>query len=52
MQVFFFYLGFVSPTFTIHCKTREGGGYFFNSSLLLPSASQFLDISQAIAAAN
>ena len=40
-KYFFFCLGFLSPTFTIHSKPREGGGYFFNSSLLLPSASQF-----------
>ena len=32
---FFFYLGFFSRTFTIHRTEGEGGGYLFNSSLLL-----------------
>ena len=35
----FFYLGFLSQTFTIHRTTGEGGGYFCYSSL---SASQTL----------
>ena len=39
---FFFYLGFLSRTFTIHRTAGEGGGYFFNSSLPLPAASQAL----------
>ena len=39
---FFFYLGFLSRTFTIHGTTGEGGGYLFNSSLPLPPASQAL----------
>ena len=39
---FLFYSGFLSRTFTIHVTTREGGGYFFNSSLPLPPASQTL----------
>ena len=39
---FFFYLGFLSRTFPIHGTAREGGGYLFNSSLPLPSASQTL----------
>ena len=41
-NVFFFYLGFLSRTFTIHRPAGEGGGYFFKSSLPLPSASQTL----------
>ena len=40
--VFFFYLGFLSRTFTIHGTAGEGGGYLFNSSLPLPPASQAL----------
>ena len=40
--VFFFYLGFLSRTFTIHGIAGEGGGYQFNSSLPLPPASQAL----------
>ena len=36
----FFYLGFLSRTFTNHRTTGEGGGHFFNSSLPLPPASQ------------
>ena len=39
---FFFYLGFLSRTFTIHGTAGEGGGYLFNSSLPLPPASQTL----------
>ena len=39
---FFFYLGFLSRTFTIHRTAGEGGGYFFNSSLPLRPASQTL----------
>ena len=35
---FFFYLGFLSRTFTIHGTAGEGGGYLFNSSLPLPPA--------------
>ena len=38
----FFYLGFLSRTFTIHRTAGEGGGYFFKSSLPLPPASQTL----------
>ena len=41
-NVFFFYQGFLSRTFTIHRPAGEGGGYFFKSSLPLPSASQTL----------
>ena len=39
---FFFYLGFLSRTFTIHGTAGKGGGYLFNSSLPLPLASQTL----------
>ena len=39
---FFFYLGFLSRTFTIHRTAGEGGGYLFNSSLPLAPASQTL----------
>ena len=40
--IFFFYLGFLSRTFTIHRTAGEGGGYLFNSSLPLSPASQTL----------
>ena len=36
----FFYLAFLSQTFTNHRTAAEGGGHFFNSSLPLPPASQ------------
>ena len=39
---FFFYLRFVSRTFTNHRTAREGGGHFINSSLPLLTASQAL----------
>ena len=39
---FFYYLGFLSRTFTIHGTAGQGGGYLFNSSLPLPPASQTL----------
>ena len=39
---FFFYLGFLSQTFTIHKIAGEEGGYLFNSSLPLPPASKTL----------
>ena len=42
MVCFFFYLGFLSRTFTNHRTAGEGGGRFFNSSLPLPPASQAL----------
>ena len=35
-ESFFCYLGFLSQTFTIHMAAGKGGGYLFNSSLLLP----------------
>ena len=36
---FFFYLGFLSRTFTNHRTVGEGGRHLFNSSLPLPLAS-------------
>ena len=48
----FFYLGFLSQTSTIYRTAAEGGGYFFNSSLPLPAASQTIDISWAITEEN
>ena len=36
----FFYLGFLSRTFTNHKTAGKGGGHLFNSSLPLPPASQ------------
>ena len=38
----FFYLGFLSRTFTIHRTAGEGGGYLFKSSLPLPPTSRTL----------
>ena len=38
----FFYLGFLSRTFTNHRTAGERGGHLFNSSLPLPPASQTL----------
>ena len=50
---FFFYLGFLLQTFTIHRTAREGGGYLFNSSVpLQPASHTHLDIRQAITAEN
>ena len=40
--LFFYYLGFLSRTFTNHRTAVEGGEHFFDSSLPLPSASQTL----------
>ena len=40
--LFFFYVGFLSRTFTNHKTAGEGGGHFFNSSLPLPLTSQTL----------
>ena len=40
--ILFFYLGFLSQKFTIHRTAGEQGGYFFNSSLPFPPASQTL----------
>ena len=42
MCFFFFYLVFLSQPFTNHRTADEGGGHLFNSSLLLPHASQSL----------
>ena len=39
---FFFYLGFLSRTITVHRTAGEGGGYSFNSSLPLPPALKTL----------
>ena len=39
---FGFYFCFLSQTFTNHRIAEEGAGYFFNSSLPLPAASQTL----------
>ena len=50
IYIFFFYLGFLSQTFTIHGTAGEGGGYLFNSSLPLPPLHRHLDISRAITA--
>ena len=41
-KYFFFYLGFLSRTFTVHSTAGEGRGYLFNSSLPLSPASQEL----------
>ena len=41
-QQIVFSMGFLSPAFTIHRTVGQGGGYFFNSSLPLPPASQTL----------
>ena len=42
VNVFFFYLGFLSRTFSNHRTAGEGGGHFFDSSLPLPPASRTL----------
>ena len=42
VELFFFYLGFLSQTFTNHRTAAEGGGHFFNPSLPLPPATQTL----------
>ena len=41
-NIYFFYLGFVSRTFTNYRTAREGGGHSISSSLPLPPASQTL----------
>ena len=51
-QLFFFYLGFLSRTFTIHRTAGEGGGYLYNSCLPLPPLQRHLDISREITAEN
>ena len=42
VQVFLFYLGFLSQTFMIHRTAGERGGYSIHSSVSLPPASQAL----------
>ena len=42
LSFFFFYVDFLSQTFTNHRTAGEGRGYFINSSLPLPPASQTL----------
>ena len=44
LPVFFFYLCFLSQTFTIHRRAGEGAGYYFNSFLPLPPALIHLTI--------
>ena len=39
-NLLFFYVNFLSQTFTNHRTPGEGGGHFINSSLPLPHASQ------------
>ena len=41
-KYFFWHLDFLLRTFTIHSTARGGKGYFFNTSLPLPPASQTL----------
>ena len=41
-KMFFFYLGFLSRTFSNHRTAGEGRGHFFNSSPQLPPTSQTL----------
>ena len=41
-HIIFFYLGFLSRTFTNYRTAGEEGGYFFNSSLPLTPASKTL----------
>ena len=41
-HVFFFYLGFLSCTFTIYRTAGEEEGYLFNTCQQLPPASQAL----------
>ena len=47
---FFFYLGFLSRTFTIHRTADEGGSYFINSSHHFHPLPRHLDISWVITA--
>ena len=42
LLLFFFYLGFLSRTFSNHRTAGEEGGHFFNSSLPLQPASETL----------
>ena len=41
-MLFFFYLGFLSQTFTNHRTAGEREGHFINSSVPLPPTSQTL----------
>ena len=43
-KVLFFFLGFLSRTFTIHRTAGEGGVHFFNSSLPFHSLLRHTDI--------
>ena len=45
LKIFFFYLGFLSRTFTIHGTVGEGGGYLFNSSLPLSQENTCVGVS-------
>ena len=40
IYIYFFYVGFLLPTFTNHKTAEEGGGNFINSSLPPPPASK------------
>ena len=42
LLLLFFYLGFLSQTFTIHRTAEDGRGYFFKPTLPLPPAQQTL----------
>ena len=44
----FFFVDFLSRTFTIHSTAGEGGGHFVISSLPFHSPRRHLDVSQAI----
>ena len=48
--LFFFYLGFLSWTFTIHRTAGEGGGYLFDFPYHFHPLHRHLDISGAITA--
>ena len=50
MFCFFFYLGFLSRTFTIHGAAGEGGGYLLTPVYHFHPLHRHLDISRAIAA--
>ena len=43
-NIIFFYLNFLSQAFTIYRTAAEERGYFFNSTPLLPPASQTLGL--------
>ena len=50
IYIFFFYLGFLSRTFTIHGTAGEGGGYLLTPLYHFHLLHRHLDISRAIAA--